>query len=346
MPTSRNRVAVPRAPVAGIAARAAAVTYDSMHAFYSGTLGRPLAGGAGPSEGVTAHRLEHAHPEAPYVSPRFRTTYYSIVCIRAGAGSYFLDERAYPTRDRTVYFTNPGHLKGFASDVPPSGAVVTFSDAFLRRHLRGDVLDVFPYLVTEAVAPLVLDAGAFARLEALTEPMLAEYESDPATEPRRIAVIAHLLIALLHRLGTLAAAAGAWHDVSGEGSALVTRFRADLAAAVRDLAAGRERRAPTVRALAARQGLHPSYLTTVIGRRTGRTAHAWIAERMLAEAQSLLARGDLSVKAVAERIGFDEPNHLSRFFRRHGGVSPSAYRAAHRAAHPPAPADRTARQGG
>ncbi len=297
--------------------------YASMHAFYA-SLGGTLSGPAGPDAGVTAHRLEQLHPQVGYESPRFRTTYYSLVVMYTGRGAFFLEDHAFETRDRTLYFTNPGHLKGFRSDAAPTGCLVTWNDAFLRRHLRGDVLQHFPWLVTEVVPPLHLDAPDFAGITALTEPLLDAFTG---SDPHRFAIVGHLLLALLHRVGTHAAAAGAWRDTGTDSSRIVTRFRADLAAQLRELVAGRTRRTPTVRALADAQQLSAPYLTTIIRRRTGRTAHDWIADAVLAEARAMLARPGTTVKEVAERLAFAEPNHLSRFFRRHAGETPTAFQA-------------------
>ena len=41
----------------------------------------------------------------------------------------------------------------------------------------------------------------------------------------------------------------------------------------------------------------------------------------------LLANTDLSVKELTERFHFDEPTNLVKFFRRHAGVTPIAFRS-------------------
>ena len=298
-----------------------APTHASMHAFY-GSIGGTLPGPAGPEAGVTVHRLEALHPQSDYESPRFRTAYYSLVIMETGRGAFFVEDHAFETGDRTVYFTNPGHLKGFRSDAPPTGTLVTWTEGFLRRHLRGDVLTQFPWLVAEIAAPLRLDVTDFAGVGALAAALLDAYHGD---DPARLAITGHLLVALLHRVGTHAAAAGAWREQGDVPSRIVTRFRADLAAQLRELVAGRTRRPPTVGALADAQQLSAPYLGTVVRRRTGRTAHAWIADALVAEARAMLAVPGATVREVADRLAFAEPNHLSRFFRRETGETPRAY---------------------
>jgi len=53
--------------------------------------------------------------------------------------------------------------------------------------------------------------------------------------------------------------------------------------------------------------------------------------RMEAAAQ-LLVRGPLTVREVAQRVGYRQPAQFAKAFRRHHGMSPSAYRARRRLA--------------
>jgi hypothetical protein len=76
----------------------------------------------------------------------------------------------------------------------------------------------------------------------------------------------------------------------------------------------------------------PAYVTTAVKQATGRTVGAWIAEERLAEARRRLLATDEYVEVIAERVGYADPSHFMRLFRRHHGVTPAAYRAQHRRA--------------
>lgn len=88
----------------------------------------------------------------------------------------------------------------------------------------------------------------------------------------------------------------------------------------------------SLRDVAAAVALTPGHLTTVVGRRTGRTVQAWIGERRLAEARRLLAETDEPVETVGRRVGFRDASYFSRRFRRAHGVTPAAWRRAARGA--------------
>jgi AraC-like DNA-binding protein len=75
-------------------------------------------------------------------------------------------------------------------------------------------------------------------------------------------------------------------------------------------------------------GLTTGHLATVIRRRTGRTVGQWITERRMREARRLLADTDLTVAAVARRVGYRDPGYFVRRFRTEHGAPPLAWRRA------------------
>ncbi|MCA1719009.1 MAG: AraC family transcriptional regulator [Actinobacteria bacterium] len=77
-------------------------------------------------------------------------------------------------------------------------------------------------------------------------------------------------------------------------------------------------------------GLTPGHLTTVVGRKTGRTIGEWIAERRMAEARRLLVETDLAVEEVGRRVGYVGAGYFARHFRRAHGVTPLGWRRAGR----------------
>ena len=74
----------------------------------------------------------------------------------------------------------------------------------------------------------------------------------------------------------------------------------------------------------------PAYVTTAIKRATGKTAGEWIATGRIAEARNRLLHTDEHVDVIAERVGYADVTHFIRVFRRTVGVTPAAWRAAHR----------------
>jgi len=74
--------------------------------------------------------------------------------------------------------------------------------------------------------------------------------------------------------------------------------------------------------------LHVSadHLSAEVKKHTGRNASEIIAERLITEAEYLLTYTDLQVAQIADQIGFTEPTHFTRFFKRHVKEGPSEFR--------------------
>lgn len=58
----------------------------------------------------------------------------------------------------------------------------------------------------------------------------------------------------------------------------------------------------------------------------GITAKAFIAARINLEAKRLLAHTDLPITAMAERLGFEETTHFTKFFKRETSCTPTEFR--------------------
>lgn len=81
-----------------------------------------------------------------------------------------------------------------------------------------------------------------------------------------------------------------------------------------------------VRELAGYAGVHPISLTRAFKRHFGETVTEYRRRTRLRQAAGVLARGSMSVSAVAHSSGFSDHSHLCREFRRATGVAPSDYR--------------------
>lgn len=271
----------------------------------------------------TIHFLPDIHRKVPYKSPVFRANYYSFVFVKDGSGTYTTDERTFPTRPGTIYFTNPGHIKAFEMHTLNDAYIITLTEAFLKEQVHPDIFEEFPFLLAETVPPNTLPPSGFAEFETLYLQIYKEYQS---ASPYKYRIIGNLFVVLLLRIKEKF-----WKefDPIAEGdrnSEIVKQFKQALERHYRKLAAGEERHIWQVQDYAHEQSLHPNYFSHVIKSKTGRSVNNWISEKTIAEAQSLLKNTRLTAKQIGYQLGFSEPTHFNSYFKKHTGLTPNTFR--------------------
>jgi AraC-like DNA-binding protein len=69
-----------------------------------------------------------------------------------------------------------------------------------------------------------------------------------------------------------------------------------------------------------------SYLNDTIKSVTGFTTTYFIQQEMLREGQRLLGYTDLSIKEIADHLGYDDSKYFNRIFSKLANVSPGRFR--------------------
>ena len=74
-------------------------------------------------------------------------------------------------------------------------------------------------------------------------------------------------------------------------------------------------------------GYHPFYLNRLFHKYAHQTIHLYQMQCRIRNACALLVTTDLSMKEIADNLGFSSPSHFSETFRKLRGVSPMDYRS-------------------
>lgn len=271
----------------------------------------------------TFHYLSEIPLPLPFRSRDFRANIFSIVLIGSGNGSYRIDNQHYRIKDRSVFLTNPGHVKGFEFIEINDGVSLTFSERFLQSCCITGAYSEFPFLLTEIVPTSSLSEENYCDIASYARLIGKEISSTSIPD---LSIVRPLLVALLLKIKTYC-----WHnyDTIHEdeyNSDIVKRFKLSLDRYFATL--DEKRRATPLQAQELAEDLHlnPSYLGSVIKQKTGKTISQWIVDRTLIEAEAQLSGGNQSVQAIAYNLGFSEPTHFSKFFKKHIGLTPTQFR--------------------
>ncbi|MDY3920352.1 MAG: response regulator [Candidatus Limivivens sp.] len=82
----------------------------------------------------------------------------------------------------------------------------------------------------------------------------------------------------------------------------------------------------SLKTLAARLNMHPSYLGNIFHQQTGYYFSDYLNEERLKYAAGLMKDTDMKLKDIVDRAGFSSQTYFNRQFRRKYGVSPNVYR--------------------
>lgn len=249
-----------------------------------------------------------------------------LVYFERGPGAIRLGGRELLVEDGDVLVIAPGEVVGRAAtplEQDAAGWAIWFPPDFLGAP--GSFLSwrahplLFPFVGGAAGGARRLRVPSDERSGWAAGCAALVAELDARRDGYHEAVLAHLTL-LLVALSRLAA------DVGGD-----LRLQDEpLLAAVFDEIEARYAEPLSLTGVAAAVGLTPGHLTTVVGRKTGRTVQAWIAERRMAEARRLLAGTDLTVEAIGAAVGIPDPSYFIRRFRAAHGITPLAWRRAGR----------------
>lgn len=106
---------------------------------------------------------------------------------------------------------------------------------------------------------------------------------------------------------------------------LLTRFEGLLDDYLHSGAAARDG-VPSVRYFADKICLSPNYFGDLVKKETGKSAQEYIQLRMIDTAKEWLMDPSRTTSRIAWELGFQYPQHFVRFFKRHTGHTPRAYR--------------------
>lgn len=239
-----------------------------------------------------------------------------------GAGEHLVDFVVHPLRPGTLITVFTGQVHQYRLHPAIAGRLIVLDPTFaLPRHLANLPSLGPPGSLHAGLPPAMqLDATLAASFVATADAIEADtrrYRDHPLLDVL-LRERFHLLLLEL-RMGPATTQAGRAPGAA-HADALVMAFLKLVESAY-----GRRW---SVAEYARRLGYAERTLRRACLDRLGRSAKTVIDERVVLEARRLLAHGEATVAAIAERLGFDDPANFGRFFRRETGTTPAAFRRA------------------
>jgi AraC-like DNA-binding protein len=264
-----------------------------------------------------AYRLENFIPSVGGIVPPIRHSNSYLIClVKRGTGVETIGQYTFPIQDDMLLIMTKSvvHSTKYWS-LDCAGYWITFNaDFFLQTAFPRQYL-VNKKIFKRSIKPFVLlTESQVAQIETIYLFILKEYHEYERCKDEMIAI---KILELLIQCDRLIINAEAEPNVDSY-SDLVDRFN--------ELIEQNFQEKRSVRFYADALHVHPNHLNFVVKKITGITAKETIMNHILLEARFLLRSSTLSIKEIAYKLGFDDPNYFSSFFKNGVELSPAQYR--------------------
>jgi AraC family transcriptional activator of pobA len=296
---------------------------QTLAEFYADRLPLLLPTGLRGGADFSAWRLEDFLSDMALVGIYSRKDFYKIT-LTAGPATYICaDQRlVLAPGEQALVCTNT--QVPYTWEVPADGACrgycCVFTEGFLpaHTHLRPADWAVF---APDKPAFFRLTAAQAAAFGGLFEKMLAEQASD---YPYKYELLYHYLMECIH--GALKLEPVAEPHGATAATRLAAAFGTLLASQYPIVSPSRQLALRTPQAFADALAVHVNYLNRALKDATGKTTTQLLAERLVQEARTLLLHTDWPIGHISYCLGFEEPTHFTRLFRKYAHCSPSSLR--------------------
>jgi len=259
-------------------------------------------------------RLAEMLPELGKVIPPYKHSKFTILYVSAGSGERKIGNIALDIRERTLMVIPAYTVTSASYGHDIEGYYLTFNvqfflqQCFPRHHLVK--MNLFaPQLMLHAY----IDPEREKLLTAIFEMILDELSHNRKSKEELIALKILELIILCERMLKIE------NDHQKQ-------ILPPLVSKYMQLIIEQYKMHHNTNYYAQKLHVHPNQLNANTKRYLGQPAKATIDSMLLRESEQLLHQTTLSVKELAYELGFQSASSFSRFFKRHKGISPAAYR--------------------
>lgn len=260
-----------------------------------------------------------------------RRDMFKVMLVREGANELHYATRSFAVTQPALVFTNrliPYAWEAVEGSGDQQGFICCFSESFLHSAMRGVSLKDSVLYKVDGNPVYFLDAEQVRYFTDAFTRMRRDLESDYAHKED---LLRNQLSIIIHEAALLQPLA-AQHAPSNAAERITALFLNLLEVQFPVTAQLREPVLKSASDYAARMAVHVNHLNAMLKEVTGKSTSTHINERILMEAQLLLAHTDWSVGEVAYSLGFEYPTYFNNFFKKHTGATPLGYRRAHVAA--------------
>ena len=239
-----------------------------------------------------------------------RHDFFYVLALKKGAGSHDIDFVSYEVGDNVVFFMRPGQVHRLTLKAGSRGYLMAFKTGAYYPNDKGARLLLRKVSVQHHYC---FDANGFKKLLAVLDHIFQEHADKQDGYQQVIRANLEIFLIGLARQQRKSIPAGVTYAQD--------RLEALLALLETDIVSHKQ-----VSAYADRLHLSPYQLNAMTKALLGKTCSQLINEHIVLEAKRLLLATSSLVSQIADELGYEDATYFTRFFSKHTGYSPEAFR--------------------
>lgn len=254
---------------------------------------------------------------------KFSRRHYFLIVLSIGESKVHYDD--YTIHLKGAYLLIANSQVPYATEIlseNQTGYSCVFTENFLQPLMRLESLKQSPLLNPNATPAFKLDAEQQARFTDIFETMIANEATDYMYKDD---LMRNYIMMIVHEALRMCPDEHFIH-FNNASLRITSRFMEMLERQFPIENQNDSIKLKTAQDYATRLAIHVNSLNRAVRETTGKSTTSIIAERIAAEAKSLLQYTDWSVAEVAYALGFEYPNYFNNFFKKVTGNTPKFYR--------------------
>ena len=291
------------------------IKVETLEGFYRERY-NPDAGSAGPFYVFSYNDCIDASP----IQYR-RRDFFKITLLR-GNGIIHYGDKSLETSGSTLAFFNPDIPYTFeATTGEDSGYFCIFRVPYFNEHYRSNIKDL-PVFSSANKPTYHLDEAQDEAVSQIFRKMQTELASDYAFKHD---LIRNYIVELIHFALKLQPTEKISRSMDAN-VRITTVFNELLDRQFPIESANQRFELRSARDFAEKMSVHVNHLNRALRATTGKTTTEHIAERLASEARVLLKHTHWNIVEISYSLGFEDPAHFNRFFKKQTNQTPSNFR--------------------
>jgi len=242
--------------------------------------------------------------------------YYAMFLRIHGETKRTINQYEYLIKPQSLQLVNPGSIYSFKDTTDASRTyVLLFDKDFIEEdNLPKEIQDDLLGFHRKCQQDIVLDTTSYAHVLFLYEQLSSELRTKNDDYKIMAKMLINQLLFLLKREKL--------HFGLKQNHTRAEQLCAEFLVLIEEHYWHKK----SVKEYAAMLGITAKHLSETVKSTLHHSALSYIHTRIIKEIQYLLCFGEMSIKQIAYVLHFDNVSHLGRFFKRHEGISPKAYK--------------------